>query len=273
MIRDNHIQHAFNGIRLDVRKLADPSVVNRNIQIYRNRFSYIRDNRVGLEKFALNWWVHHNEFFNCHSWISLDGARGGLWYIFSNIGWFDAKPGPAGDENNGGKVIKMSKKKHKIAPEHAWYVFNNSWYLRCSFTKKAWTRHLRHWNNAIQYCADGEHPSGVCGGNKFFGQKVKIKADDDVEFAGDVCNDKSFRTAMNEVGLPDAGTVIDGPLFLDAASGDFRPRPVLNQAEAHDLQIVLPDGNVWPPEHLHIDTVGAFDKDGLRLKGPDYRDL
>lgn len=274
IIRNNKIQHAFNGIRLDSRTRADNLPFNRNIQIYENCFSYIRDNPVEMEKFALNWWVHHNEFFNCHAWFSMDGARGGYWYIFGNIGWFNAKPGPFGDENNGGKVLKMSKKKYQVAPDREWYVFNNSWYLRCSYTKKAWTKHLKHWNNAIEYHLKPSLPGGVCTSNHFFGPQVKLSVDDGVEFAGDVCTNLTFLDDLKNIGLKDTGHFVRGRLFRDPRMGDFHWHEDADKHEGVAITLTLPNGDTWPPANARPDvgakSVGAFNYEGTRFEGPSF---
>ena len=274
IIRDNKIQHAFNGIRLDSKTRADHLPFNRNIQIYGNSFSYIRDNPVEMEKFALNWWVHHNQFFNCHAWFSMDGARGGYWYVFGNIGWFDAKPGPDWDENNGGKVFKMSKKKFNIAPDHDWYVFNNSWYLRCSYTKKAWTKYLKHWNNAIEYCRKSSHPAGDCSGNRFFGDQVELCVTDDVVFAGDICTNPTFLADLKRIGLKNAGRLVRERLFREPENGNFCLRDPVNKLQGVAFTVTLPNRETWsskdacPPADAKL--VGAVNRTGCRFKGPSF---
>ena len=44
------------------------------------------------------------------------------------------------------------------------YVFNNSWFLRAPVTGVGAAGHLRHWNNAILFCAEGEpgHNPRLC---------------------------------------------------------------------------------------------------------------
>ena len=93
VIRDNVIRHAFNAIRMDISNPLQEEMkknetlrdgYNTNVEIYRNRFEYIRDNIVEPEFSAANWWFYENTILNAHAWFSLDGLYGGDWFIFGN---------------------------------------------------------------------------------------------------------------------------------------------------------------------------------------------
>ena len=137
VIRRNLIAHAFNGIHFFAEKDKDKTGdVNEGVWIYENTFQFIRDNAVEAEYLATNWWVYRNRIYNCHKWFAFEHCRGGHWYIFANVGWFDRKPGPPDDENNGGAVFKTNRVSKDMEdcrlPSRPVYVFHNSWYLRSS---------------------------------------------------------------------------------------------------------------------------------------------
>ena len=111
VFRSNYVANAFNGIQFFAKEKSSPGSVNRNVWIYRNTFSLIRDNAIEAEYSAQNWWVHENAIFNCHKWFAFENCNGGYWYLFSNRGWFDRKQGPPGDCASGGAVFKASKVK------------------------------------------------------------------------------------------------------------------------------------------------------------------
>ncbi|MEZ5923449.1 MAG: hypothetical protein R3D57_03605 [Hyphomicrobiaceae bacterium] len=102
VFRRNAIFNAYNGVRLTVRQCSNAikdgegdavcEDYSHGIWIYGNRFSYIRDNPVELEDWAVDAFVYDNEFHNSHAWLSLDGAGGGPIYAFANRGWFDDMP-------------------------------------------------------------------------------------------------------------------------------------------------------------------------------------
>ncbi|MFQ6007160.1 MAG: hypothetical protein ACE5OQ_16850, partial [Woeseia sp.] len=176
VVRNNYIENAFNGIRMVApRGKQYRGKRNLNVEIYGNRFSYIRDNPVEPEATATNWWIHHNEIFNAHSWFSFDAVWGGEWYIFGNVGWFDERP-YFGCHNNpscescradpdcnlawSGKVLKYGT--DGPYPVNPVYVFNNSWYLRSPIAAGGTTRQLHHWNNAIEFCKPKHPDDGIC---------------------------------------------------------------------------------------------------------------
>ncbi|MEM8731888.1 MAG: hypothetical protein AAGF79_18405 [Pseudomonadota bacterium] len=111
-IRDCDVSHAFNAIRMQVpgRRVSvsggKPSVSrNRNVRIYRNRFSYIRDNAVEPEGGLHGWLVAENLFFQVHAAISCDAVaiRNGAFVAnrFLNLSRAEDL------SNTGGKIIKF----------------------------------------------------------------------------------------------------------------------------------------------------------------------
>lgn len=93
VFRRNVVENAYNGIRLVAKDCGeDQPVVNSQVLVEGNYFSYIRDNPVEFENLISNAYVSGNQFHDAHAWISLDGAGGGPVYVFGNTGWFDDLP-------------------------------------------------------------------------------------------------------------------------------------------------------------------------------------
>ena len=102
VFRRNSVFNAYNGVRLTARKCSNAirggegdavcEDYSKGIYVYGNRFSYIRDNPVELEDWAVDAFIYDNEFHDSHAWLSFDGAGGGPIYIFANRGWFDDMP-------------------------------------------------------------------------------------------------------------------------------------------------------------------------------------
>lgn len=166
VVRHNFIAQAFNGIHLFAsRRAAEAGGVDENVWIYRNTFAFIRDSAVEAERTALNWRVFENRIYNCHTWFAFEECRGGFWYVFANRGWFDRKPGPAGDCHAGGAVIKSNPvddaREGEALPRHPFYVFINSWYVRSPVLKKGKLRNLSHFDNAVGFARPEHHPEGV----------------------------------------------------------------------------------------------------------------
>lgn len=258
-IRRNLISNAFNGVHFfalaekpksDCEKAKeDPCVdeklkidydqdVNRDIVIANNTFTFIRDDAVESEFQATNWWIYGNRIFNCHKWFALENSQGGYWYIFANTGWFDRKPGPPTDDNNGGSVLKTTTHDQWVNTLPV-YVFHNSWYLRSSYIKKGLLRKFGHFNNAIEFCDPANHPPGVGQvGRRMFGEiflKAWFGQQNSILFQNDVCNHPDFADLMARSGLHVEGRV--GPLSFKAPQdGFFGPNP-----KKKDRGIVVPD--------------------------------
>lgn len=278
VIRRNLIAQAFNGIHFFAQNKAGRENLNHDVRICENTFAFIRDNAIEAEYSATNWWVYQNRIYNCHKWFAFEKCNGGYWYIFANVGWFDRKPGPPGDEFNGGAVFKASKvKKGKEAlylPEHPVYVFHNSWYLRSAYLKKGKVGNFRHFNNAIDYCDPRDYPPGV--GDPYremlgsdFREEKWNRDPKNLRFENDVC---SFR-GYPELILARPGPSIEGihadPLFTDPKTGRFEPKrdekkkivsPLFGASIAKEIK--LRDGGVW-------DLPGEMNIGAVKEKHPD----
>ena len=290
-IRRNLISNAFNGVHFfalpdqsEPNATADPCKaeplkitydpeVNRDVVIANNTFTFVRDNAVESEFLATNWWIYGNRVFNCHKWFALENSQGGYWYLFANTGWFDRKPGPPTDENNGGSVLKTTKKK-KWLNDHPVYVFHNSWYLRSSFMKKGLLRQFHHFNNAIEFCDPANHPPGVGQiDRKMFGDEFMEgwTADPNaIRMLNDVCNHRDFAYLNAHDRLAVDGRF--GPLpFWDPRAGFFGPKPEKEEAlepdgrlsgrgVAYDLDLIDRD-RLWRlPKGRNIGAIRCHNK-------------
>ena len=244
-IRRNLISNAFNGIhffalpdkstsddpkdkcKFEKLKITYDPDLNRDVVIANNTFTFVRDNAVESEFLATNWWIYGNRVFNCHKWFALENSQGGHWYIFANTGWFDRKPGPPTDENNGGSVLKTTKKEQWLNNQ-PFYVFHNSWYLRSSFMKKGLLQHFHHFSNAIEFCDPANHPPGVGQvDRRMFGDEFMTgwkAAPDAITMSNDVCNHWDFAALIAHEDLH-----VDGRFgllpFKDPQAGFFGPDP------------------------------------------------
>ena len=243
VIRGNHVQHAFNGVRIDVStaRRADESwrgKLSTNIEVYGNEFSFIRDNVLEPEFDATNWWFHGNRIRNAHAWFSFDGLYGGRWYVYDNSGWFDDKPSRTcketgacaewqardpqlcSDLHDGGRVFKF-RPDGQYAPGPL-YIFNNSWYLRTSLIKDGGLGRIGHWNNVLDFCRPEDYPDGLCEPNKpFFNGFSWYGALS--SFKHDVSNHHDFPQGLQMRGYQVSGIAVapDRQLFLAPRIGDF----------------------------------------------------
>jgi hypothetical protein len=245
IIRGNRVQHAFNGVRIDVSTLlrAQPGwrgKLSTNIEVYDNDFSFIRDNVLEPEYDATNWWFHGNRIRNAHAWFSFDGLYGGRWYVYDNVGWFDDKPSRdcaasgtcrkwqqrnpelCGELHDAGRVFKF-RPDGRYAPGPL-YVFNNSWYLRTSIIKDGRLGYIGHWNNAIDFCQPGDYPDGLCEAVKPFFNGFLWDIDN-YSFLNDVSNHPDFPTGLREQGYRVSGIAVPSSqrLFVDAPHGNMTP--------------------------------------------------
>jgi hypothetical protein len=256
VIRRNMIQHVFNGVHLFATKDGAASKkVNRNVWVYRNTFAFVRDNVVEAERYAWNWWIFGNRIWNAHKWFAFEDATGGHWYLFANVGWFDRKPGPPGDEHNGGAVFKDNPE----SPTAPVYVFHTTWYLRCTYIKGGRVGELEHFNNAVVYARAGDHAPGLVDDEKpMFGAKFLSKWQPaHAKFDHDFCQHPHYLlVARPNGGAPAAGSA-SGPLFANREEHQFLPAdgsPLLNAGRRRT--ILLPDGREWMiPEGRHLGAV------------------
>lgn len=193
VIRRNRIQDAYNGIRMKPGD-GQPSEkqlrrVNADVHIFDNEFTRIRDNPIEPEDYAYNWHIRHNHLLDCHAWFSFDGVTGGLWYLYGNTGRFETRQGeaphtPDDDHHTMGRVLKLSYEvrdkegkrdtdKERV-PTEPWFIFNNSWHLRCPVIGGAnetvpvqgvgpdFTARLAFFNNAFTWCQVAQVGTWVC---------------------------------------------------------------------------------------------------------------
>lgn len=153
VVRDCDIRHAFNGIRLDMRgQHVDGRPIsqrNRDVAIFDNRFSFIRDNAVEPEVGAQNWRVFNNQFYAVHGVISLDNVASRDLFIIGNTVLNDHRPGVFrvnGDDaqpGQGGKFFKFLRPKDGHAqPRKGLWSLYNSLLMRSSYVKKGVTGHV-----------------------------------------------------------------------------------------------------------------------------------
>ena len=254
-IRDCRVEHAFNAIHLYHSDSEGRSRrQNRDVRIYRNHFSYIRDNAIEPEYGATNWWVFHNQVFNCHKWFSIECKRMAYTYWFGNTGWFDSIPTPDFG-HNGGAVWKTERNPKPTNGLN--YLFNNSFFLRSPYIKNKRLRSARHFNNAIQYCDPADFPNDACDGPAgFFGDKdgpdidsrfTKAWRELNIRFQNDMVAHPEFPQALADAGYGIDGGLSDAPGFIDPVSGDFRlsdNAPAAGRGVPKTLD--LENGDEWP---------------------------
>ena len=169
VIRDCKIAHAFNAIRMDIRKSHvrngndGPEITrNKDVSIYGNSFAFIRDNAIEPEKGAQDWRVFNNHFFNVHAAFSLDGVALRDCYYVGNWLLNNRRPGLADQSNRSGKIFKFLAPPEytdnmEPAPRSGLWSIFNSVQTRTSYAKQGRTS---QWNDAYNavglYAAD--HP-------------------------------------------------------------------------------------------------------------------
>lgn len=276
LIARNDIRDCYNGIRMDVssENLSAPiGTFNRDVRIFDNSFSYIRDNPVEPEATAVGWWIGRNRFYNCHKLFSQDGVRGGFWYYFGNICWFDSRPGPEGDEYNGGAVFKLGKGGSVPQPDFVSACFHNSFFLRQKYIKKGTTRGLINARNAIEHADPSTLPTDFMPADQhFFGdaEGLRLSAEPPlpVTFSGDLANHPTYPSVFDR--YPDVlhdPRPAQTPLFESGLAGRFNLRSAYQVPYEADFAIPMPDGTVWtsPPDRWP----GAITS-GRQFMGPDF---
>jgi hypothetical protein len=227
IVRHNFIAQAFNGLHFFADERARPGRFNSGVWIYRNTFTFIRDNAVEAENSATNWWVFENRIYNCHTWFAFEQCNGGYIFVFSNRGWFDRRPGPPGDCHSGGSVIKSSKvhdaEEDDFLPESPVYVFNNSWYLRSTYLKKGKLRRFRHFNNAIAYARPEHHPIGLVDLDR---RMIGVGDVRDLRCEGPGEPEKPFTKEWERLDIRFENDVCDHPHYTSA----FAPRDTPSRA-------------------------------------------
>lgn len=199
-IRDCEISHAFNGIRMDIRRKRikqgrdGPRVTrNRDVAIYRNSFSFIRDNAIEPEMGAESWRIFKNRFFNNHAPFSLDGVAVRDVFIISNLVLNNRRPGLVGQENQAGKIFKfLGLPKHtgnmKPMPRKGLWTLFNSVQTRTSYSKKSRTAEWNDAYNAVGLYA-AEHPENPGAPRPAFGAMVW---NENINITGLATNDADY---------------------------------------------------------------------------------
>ncbi|WP_299693344.1 right-handed parallel beta-helix repeat-containing protein [uncultured Tateyamaria sp.] len=149
IIRDCHISHAFNAIRMDMRRggIGDGPNMDRNrdVAIYDNTFSFIRDNAIEPEKGAQNWRVFNNRFYAVHATISLDRVASRDVFIIGNTILNDHRPGflngaAEAQAGQGGRIFKFVRKSDAApSPRQGLWSLYNSVQTRTSYAKASIT--------------------------------------------------------------------------------------------------------------------------------------
>ncbi|MGJ8628747.1 MAG: right-handed parallel beta-helix repeat-containing protein [Sulfitobacter sp.] len=226
-IRDCAVSHAFNAIRMDVRprrirktQKNGPKVSrNRDVAIYRNTFSFIRDNAIEPETGAENWRIFNNQFFNIHGTFTFDGVACRDMFYVGNIILNNRKPEKGQTEYSGGKIFKFlgltDTEKVPLEPrKHVWSVFN-SVQTRTSYAKKSRTMFWRDAYNAVGMY-DADHPISTANPRHAF---TKFQWDaGDILVLGMATNDPIYPDGypannINQAGLPKLAKVFLIPEF------------------------------------------------------------
>jgi hypothetical protein len=244
VVRGNRIMDAYNGVRMKGQETPSgtepPRHVNADVHIFDNDFIRIRDNPIEPEASAWNWHVRHNRLVDCHSWFSVDGVRGGYWYIYGNTGRFDSRQGEPGQPaHTMGRVLKLSYAANPpedgmpAVPDAPWYVFNNSWHLRCPIVGGAnptlsafgegpdFTANLDFFNNAFTWCSPVRDGAWVCQPIEML-RHFDLANSPGTTFAHDICDREDFFAELARQGRPEAnGIPAKRPIFRNAPAGNF----------------------------------------------------
>jgi len=272
-IRHNNVLHAANGVHMFNReKDKDKKRVglNNNVQIYNNYFGYIRDNAIEPERRAINWWIHGNRIENCHKAFSFSLDTAGYFYIFGNTIWSNSMPG-VGYESTGGALFKMNKKYE--CSSGPFYVFNNSFFLRCCYIKKGKVKDFLHCNNAIAFCdSEDEENMRFCENKSFFGSSESGFTSDweslNIQFDNDLYWHHGFPFEPKYAKYGVTNPTVDDPLFISPKQGNMRIHDGSRAKNGGRLvTISLPAGGSWTsPEGCDI---GAFQGDEMFV-GPKF---
>ncbi len=264
IFRSNQVHNAFNAVRLDVPSHGVTGGRNLNIEIYDNRFAFIRDNSIEPEHEVTNLWVHGNRSANAYASLSTDGVGGNYWYVFGNEHWFNEAPSrecrldpscrlcleqplcAKEHMHRRGKTVKLGEGPF---PGEAFYVFHNSAFQRHPSAAEGETRSLHVWNNAIQVCKPGDDPAGQCEPSQAFEGTCYHPS---YRFESNITNDPGCMARCSE---PTAGPVcvfgdvVDPaitPIFIAPRRGDLRLSPTSPAKEAASpIELGLPDGTTW----------------------------
>jgi hypothetical protein len=230
IIRDCEVAHAFNAIRMDVRKKRikrrkdGPTITrNRDVAIYHNKFAFIRDNAIEPEKGAEDWRVFNNRFFNVHAAFSLDRVAARDLFYIGNWILNSRRPGLVGQPNQSGKIFKFlgppdEKGKPKPRPRKGLWSIFNSVQTRTVYAKKGRTTEWNDAYNAVGLYA-AEHPDKPGPPRPvFFG----MFWNDKISIRGMATNDATFPKAYENEGAKTHGFRAIGKVF-DVKDFDIDP--------------------------------------------------
>jgi hypothetical protein len=270
VVRRNRIMDAYNGIRMKAL-LTDPAGTNSNVHIFDNDFIRIRDNPTEPEVVAHNWHVRHNRLLDCHAWFSFDGVTGGFWYFYGNTGTFQSRQGSKNTFGHTmGRVLKLSFEQDpptadtSRVPDHPWYVFNNSWHLRCPVIGGSnptvplggegpdFTAKLAFLNNAFVWCDPARYGSSVCEWINLL-QNFDLTRCIDTRFDYSISDRWDFLASLQKSGHEAHGMVASHPIFSDAPAGDFTLAPDSGACRSGIIEkFTMVDGDTDSPR-LHGD--------------------
>jgi hypothetical protein len=215
--------------------------------------------------------VRHNRLLDCHAWFSFDGVTGGFWYFYGNTGTFESRQGAENTFGHTmGRVLKLSFQKDPRSqdtsrvPVAPWYVFNNSWRLRCPVVGGSnptvppggegpdFTARLSFLNNAFVWCDPARDGPSVCEWIKLL-QNFDLARGVDTRFDYNISDRWDFFDFLWKAGHETHGITAGHPIFADAADRAF---PLARDSEARRSGVVetfaMVDGDTDSPR-LHGD--------------------
>lgn len=290
VVRQNQIMDAYNGIRLKSGDTPPPpgemAEINADVHIFDNDFVRIRDNPIEPEVSAYNWHVRHNRLVDCHSWFSFDGLSGGFWYFYGNTGTFTSRQGQQGmPSHTMGRVLKLS---YEMRPRgaaseyvaiHPWFVFNNSWHLRCPLIGGAnptippagegpdFTAFLDFFNNAFQWCDQERQGAWLCESVEMV-RYFDFARSQQVKFDYSISNRASYFTDMRPHGNEANGIGIATPVFVPPADGIFSFRlPAGSQAQGSGVKRNMAQAGGAPSAAATLQADGSLNRGALQDYG------
>jgi hypothetical protein len=248
VVRKNIISDCYNGIRLKANDTAlSPAQLpsnNADVHVVDNDFIRVRDNPIEPEVAAYNWHVRHNRLLDCHSWFSFDDVVGGFWYFYGNSGRFESRQGqPGAEAHTMGRVLKLSYQANPPSegsdgvPTHPWYVFNNSWHLRCPLVGGGnptlppvgegpdITAHLDFFNNAFVWCDQSRYGDLLCETADLL-HNFDWPHSPQTAFDFNICNRRDYFSYFRvQRQGEEHGILASRAIFRDPAAGDFELTP------------------------------------------------
>lgn len=251
-IRDCHISHAFNGIRMDIDKgcvqrgPGGPTMAsNRNVRIYRNTFSFIRDNAIEPEVGLQSWLVAENRFFQVHAALSLDAvAIRDLTFVANQLLNVSR---PADASNTSGKIVKFLDPDDSKTPSES-VNFVSAFNSMRTRTRYAADADLKPWldvNNAVERLAADYRDDRLL--------FSRVRWIDDAHIVAMITNDCGFPSDYVAHG---------------AKIADGRTSPRIFQDPYFDGDLNAPLGG-WSGELLLASAACGADASSVTLMGPN----